>query len=68
MGTTAKDDRLPKNILTPNKEGGAAGLVPNLDLMLKEFYPIRGLGADGRPTKETLNSLGLPELAAKLHK
>ena len=68
MGTTAADDRLPKNILTPNKDGGAAGLVPNLNLMLKEFYPVRGLDADGRPTRETLNSLGLPELAAKLYK
>jgi aldehyde:ferredoxin oxidoreductase len=68
MGTTAADDRLPRNILTPNKDGGAAGLVPNLELMLKEFYPVRGLDANGRPTRETLKSLGLPELAAKLYK
>jgi aldehyde:ferredoxin oxidoreductase len=68
MGITAKDDRLPRQILTPNKDGGAAGQAPNLDVMLKEFYPVRGLGADGRPTKETLSKLGIPELAAKLYK
>jgi len=34
---------------------------------LKEFYPLRGLGADGRPSKETLNRLGLSDLSAKLY-
>jgi aldehyde:ferredoxin oxidoreductase len=68
MGITPADDRLPRQILTPNKEGGAAGQAPNLEVMLKEFYPVRGLGADGRPTKETLNRLGIPELSAKLYK
>jgi len=68
MGITAADDRLPRQILTPNKDGGAAGQAPNLNVMLKEFYPARGLGADGRPSKETLNRLGLSDLAAKLRK
>jgi aldehyde:ferredoxin oxidoreductase len=45
---------LPKNILNPIIEGPAAGLVPNMELMLKEHYPARGLQADGRPTKEKL--------------
>jgi aldehyde:ferredoxin oxidoreductase len=67
MGIAAADDRLPRQILTAHTEGGAAGSVPNLDLMLKEFYPLRGLGADGRPTKETLNRLGLSDLSAKLY-
>ncbi len=67
MGITAADDRLPKQILTPTTEGGAAGSVPNLELMLKEYYPLRGLDANGRPSKEKLNSLGLSDLAAKLH-
>jgi len=66
MGITASDDRLPKQILTPTKEGGAAGSVPNLELMLKEFYPLRSLEADGRPSKAKLNELGLPELAVRL--
>jgi len=67
MGITAADDRLPRQILTPTTEGGAAGSVPDLKRMLKEYYPLRGLDAKGRPSKEKLNSLGLSELAAKLY-
>ncbi len=68
MGITAADDRLPRQILTPPAEGGAKGQAPDLDLMLKEFYPLRGLGNDGRPTEETLKRLGLTDLSAKLYK
>jgi aldehyde:ferredoxin oxidoreductase len=67
MGVTAKDDRLPKQILTPPAEGGAAGSKVDLELMLKEFYPARGLNPDGRPSKEKLLSLGLPELVGELY-
>ncbi len=66
MGITASDDRLPKQILTAHTEGGATGSVPDLELMLKEFYPLRGLGADGCPSKENLNDLGLSELSGRL--
>ena len=66
MGVTAADDRLPKQILTAHTEGGAAGSVPDIELMLKEYYPLRGLDSNGRPTKEKLDGLGLPDLAAKL--
>jgi aldehyde:ferredoxin oxidoreductase len=38
-----------------------------MELMLKEYYPLRGLDAQGRPSKEKLDSLGLTELAAKLY-
>lgn len=67
MGITAADDRLPRQILTPNTDGGAAGAAPKLDIMLKEYYPARGLDEQGRPTKETLQRLGLSDLSAKLH-
>jgi aldehyde:ferredoxin oxidoreductase len=67
MGVTAADDRMPKRIMTPHTEGGAAGSVPNVELMLKDYYKARGLDANGRPLKEKLNSLGLSDLAAKLY-
>ena len=67
MGITAADDRLPRQILTPPTEGGAVGSAPDLELMLTEFYPARGLNSDGRPSKETLKRLGLDDLAAKLY-
>jgi aldehyde:ferredoxin oxidoreductase len=67
MGVTAADDTLPKRLLTPTTEGPAAGSKIDLELMLKEYYPARGLSPDGRPSKETLNRLGLSDLAAKLY-
>jgi aldehyde:ferredoxin oxidoreductase len=66
MGVTAADDRMPKRILTPHTDGGAAGSVPNVELMLKDYYKARGLDTNGRPLKEKLNKLGLSDLAAKL--
>ena len=66
MGITAADDRLTERMLTPFTDGGAAGSVPDMDLMLKEYYSIRGLDADGKPQKDKLESLGLSDLAAKL--
>jgi aldehyde:ferredoxin oxidoreductase len=39
-----------------------------MKVLMEEFYPARGLAADGRPTKETLTKLGLDDLAAKLYK
>jgi len=66
MGVRAADDRLPQRILTPTNEGGAAGSVPDIDLMLKQYYRLRPLDAEGRPTRDKLHSLGLSALAAKL--
>jgi len=67
MGVTAADDRMPKRIMIPHTEGGAAGSVPNVELMLKDYYKARGLDAKGRPLKKKLDSLGLSDLAAKLY-
>jgi aldehyde:ferredoxin oxidoreductase len=43
-----------------------AGSVPDMETMLKEFYELRGLSDDGRPTSETLEKYGLGYLADKL--
>ena len=67
MGVRAEDDRLPQRLLTPKSEGGAAGSAPDIALMLKEFYAIRDLDAQGRPSKQRLESLGLSDLAARLY-
>lgn len=66
MGIRAADDRLPQRILTPTNEGGAAGSAPDIELMLEEYYRLRSLDADGRPSKDKLHNLGLSDLAAKL--
>jgi aldehyde:ferredoxin oxidoreductase len=67
MGVSRRDDRLPKRILTPLKEGAAAGSVPDVEKLLREYYEIRGLDGEGKPKKEVLIKAGLEDLAKKLH-
>lgn len=59
-GFTAKDDTLPKRVLTEAAKGGAGkGHVAELDKMLPEYYELRGWTPDGEPTTQTLSRLGL---------
>ena len=59
-GISRKDDNLPSRILTLKfKEGGAANHIPNLGLMLNEYYEFRGWDEFGIPTPEKLKELGL---------
>ncbi len=59
-GFTGKDDTLPERLLKDAaKTGPAKGLVSGLDKMLPEYYELRGWSADGVPTNETLQRLGL---------
>jgi len=58
MGMTSQDDVLPPRILTPYREGPAAGSVPDQDLLRAEYYVTRGLEADGKPAPRTLDLVG----------
>lgn len=59
-GFTAKDDTLPKRLLTePAKTGPATGLVSKLPEMLPQYYAARGWNADGTLKPETRTRLGL---------
>jgi aldehyde:ferredoxin oxidoreductase len=66
-GVSAKDDTLPERLQTPTTEGGAAGMVANLEDQLVEFYAVRGWNKDGIPTKEKLAELGLEFAINDLH-
>jgi aldehyde:ferredoxin oxidoreductase len=60
LGVTKADDTLPPRFLTqPRPSGSAAGVLPDLDRMLPAYYELRGWDADGRPTPERLEALGL---------
>lgn len=60
LGITREDDTLPRRILTHARpSGGAEGNLPDLDMMLEEYYQARGWLADGRPSPERLRALGL---------
>ncbi len=59
-GLTRADDNLPPRLTTePAKTGPAKGLVNGLDVMLPEYYGLRGWDPEGVPKSETLNRLGL---------
>jgi len=59
-GFTAKDDTLPRRILTEAaKTGPYKGNVAELGKMLPEYYQVRGWTAEGVPTQETTVRLGL---------
>lgn len=59
-GFTKADDTLPPRILKePVKVGPCKGAVSKLDVMLPEYYEVRGWDAEGRPTPEKLQELGL---------
>jgi aldehyde:ferredoxin oxidoreductase len=67
LGLTRAEDKVPKICLEPLKEGSTAGIVPDMDLMLKEYYAYRKWDWDtGRPTKEKLEELGLSQAAQDL--
>ncbi len=59
-GFTAKDDSLPKRLLTEAaKTGGSKGMVSKLPEMLPKYYAARGWDSEGRPTAETKARLSL---------
>jgi aldehyde:ferredoxin oxidoreductase len=67
LGVTAKDDVLPKRIMTPLLEGAGAGSVPDVEKLKNEYYILRGLDERGFPREEKLRELGLDELRERLY-
>ena len=67
-GLSRKDDTLPDRFLKePMPSGPSKGQVVNLDLMLDEYYEVRGWDkVSGFPTREKLEQLGLKEVADEL--
>jgi aldehyde:ferredoxin oxidoreductase len=59
-GFSRKDDSLPMRLLeTPLPEGHSKNTIVALDLMLDEYYRLRGWTADGVPTTSTLSEVKL---------
>jgi aldehyde:ferredoxin oxidoreductase len=59
-GFTAKDDSLPKRLLTEAaKTGASKGMVSHLPEMLPKYYAVRGWDTEGRPTADTKARLSL---------
>jgi aldehyde:ferredoxin oxidoreductase len=67
MGITAADDRLPKKVLIPLEDGGAAGSVPDDKKLRQDYYTARGLDERGWPTRQTLEAVNLGYVADRLY-
>lgn len=64
FGLTPEDDRLPNLLLQPLPDGGTKGNVPNINLMLEEYYRFRGWDkTNGKPVKRKFRELGLDRLS-----
>jgi len=60
FGITSADDTLPQRLRTePRPSGGAEGVLPDMDLLLTDYYRIRGWSPEGIPSPERLEALGL---------
>lgn len=60
LGINRKDDILPPRLLhLARNDGMAAGVLPELDRMLEEYYLLRGWDENGIPSKEKLKQLNL---------
>jgi aldehyde:ferredoxin oxidoreductase len=67
MGLGAGNDRLPRALIEPFKEGGAEGFSPDIEGMLFAYYEARGWDLEtGKPMKEKLLELGLEDVAKSL--
>jgi aldehyde:ferredoxin oxidoreductase len=61
-GYDAKTDVLPKKMFKAAKEGLRTGKIPPFAEMIKDYYDVRGWNANGEPTAQTLNRLGLESI------
>lgn len=60
LGASAADDVLPKRLREePRPSGEAAGVLPDMELMLPVYYQLRDWDTDGRPSLERLERLAL---------
>ncbi len=66
LGVRRGNDRLPQTLLIP-MSGGSMGRTPRMDMLLEEYYAERDWDWEtGKPSKQKLVSLGLPDIAEEL--
>lgn len=66
LGITSADDTLPQRFLTePRPSGGAEGVLPDLELMLEDYYRLRDWTPEGLPSADRLALLGLSNIGSQ---
>ena len=67
LGVTRKNDRIPRIVRQALTEGATAGIEPDMEAMLQEFYAVSGWDWEtGKPTQAKLAELGLDQAARDL--
>ncbi|MEW6650593.1 MAG: aldehyde ferredoxin oxidoreductase C-terminal domain-containing protein, partial [Chloroflexota bacterium] len=65
LGWSPRNEKLPKLLLQPLHDGGQEGNVPNMTLMLAEYYQFSGWQpTSGYPLAEKLRELDLDRLVS----
>lgn len=60
LGISRKDDILPPRLFTKKRGAGrAADRLPDMGLILSEYYTLRGWSETGIPTRRKLDELGI---------
>jgi len=68
MGLTRDEDTLPRICAEALTEGSSAGISPDMDRLLKDYYECRQWDWDtGKPKEEKLIELGLDQVAQDLY-
>ncbi|MEE4111563.1 MAG: aldehyde ferredoxin oxidoreductase family protein [Desulfobacteraceae bacterium] len=68
LGVTSADDRIPDIVRKALCEGATAGIEPEMDRMLREFYAVSQWDPEtGKPSKEKLKAMGLDRVAKDLY-
>jgi len=68
LGLTREHDKLPRICSAALDEGSTAGVEPDMEKMLREYYQFRGWDWEtGRPMKAKLLELGLDQVAAEMY-
>jgi aldehyde:ferredoxin oxidoreductase len=66
LGLRRGNDRIPQRLLLP-MANGSQGRRPRMDILLSEYYKVRDWDwQTGRPSRQRLLDLGLPEVAEDL--
>jgi len=67
LGADEKDNKLPRIATAPLSEGSSYGKEPDMETLLRGYYKERGWEEDtAKPTKETLEQLGLSEVVKEI--
>ena len=66
LGVNRGNDRIPERLRIP-MSNGSMGRTPRMEMLIEEYYAHRDWDwATGKPSRDKLISLGLPEIAEEL--